>query len=723
MVRILSVCLALLATLATVSLWSAPVSADLIPGFRPPSIPIIVLSPTISMWVNADRLTDDYVRHWAGSTMAMSGLVSIDGTSYRFIGPQPTNTNMAALTQSQVIVTPTQTIAIFNDAGIQLNVTFSQSAFPDDLELYARPLAYITVSVTSTDGQKHAVQVYLDHAADVLVNDQGTKVDWSDVSQNLFSHTEAPMAHALRMGTYDQIAFMNRGDGTKNEWGHLYFATNSSRVVTAVQASSDVSRLAFATGKPMPPSDMRRPREAKDAWPASIYVLDYGTVTGDAVTSDYIVFAFDDVQSMFFFHQYQKPYWSHIFKDDVGQLLTAAFADYDKIIARCNQVDAAEVAALTKVGGDEYSTFSALAHRQATGATILVWNEERKQPWGYMKEISSDGDISTVDVIFPAAPFFVKYGPELLRLTLLPVLAYGQNETDIPYRLPWAPHHLGAWPVADIIGEEQEQMPMEESGNMLIMLAAIAQQQNMDVKWLEPYWPALQTWANYLNVSLPDPGEQLCTDDFEGPSPHNVNLALKGTMGLASYSLLLSYNGQNDEAALYMAAAKNYVNDWLAMGVDQSGDHFKLQFNLNNTWSTKYNLMWQYALNIDLFPQSVADNEISWYKSHANKFGVPLDSRGPLLKCDWLSWAAAFATQQSDAEMFYNYIYNFANTSPSRVPFSDFYDSSTNKVIGFQARPVMGGLYARLLTAGAKMNKVATNEPKSIHRHFRSHKA
>jgi len=37
----------------------------------------------------------------------------------------------------------------------------------------------------------------------------------------------------------------------------------------------------------------------------------------------------------------------------------------------------------------------------------------------------------------------------------------------------------------------------------------------------------LKIWADYIVVSLPDPGNQLCTDDFEGPSPHNVNLAAK----------------------------------------------------------------------------------------------------------------------------------------------------------------------------------------------------
>ena len=172
--------------------------------------------------------------------------------------------------------------------------------------------------------------------------------------------------------------------------------------------------------------------------------------------------------------------------------------------------------------------------------------------------------------------------------------------------------------------------------------------------------------------------------------------------------------------------------------------------------------MWQYALQLDLFPQSVADAEVAWYLSHANRFGVPLDSRSAMVKCDWLSWAAAFATKQADAQHLLDYIYTFADQSPSRSPFSDWFNSSplnsphtshsrthsltgrihtgtrhtctaqreaegqgrrlsisrascsrpadcvlvcavacrcrtTNRMIGFTARPVMGGLYARTL--------------------------
>ena len=378
-------------------------------------------------------------------------------------------------------------------------------------------------------------------------------------------------------------------------------------------------------------------------------------------------------------------------------MLATAFNDYDAALAACELFDTQQLQALTTAGGAEYATFTALSHRQVTGATAVVWNEARQSVWAYMKEISSDGDISTVDVIYPASPFFVLYAPELLKQMLLPILAYGQNETDIPYVLPWAPHHLGFWPVADINSYEQEQMPMEESANLLIMLAAIAQQQGNNVSYLKPYWPALTQWANYLNVSLPDPGIQTCTDDFEGPSPHNVNLALKGILGLGSFALLLNASGQPQEAALYQAAAEDYVQQWLKMGLDNSGDHYRLQYNLNNTFSIKYNLMWQYVLNFNYFPRSVADTEIAYYLTHTNQYGVPLDSRGALTKVDWVSWAAAFASKQNDAESLFHSLYVFANRTESRVPFSDYYNTKTNRQIGFQARPVLGGLWARVL--------------------------
>jgi hypothetical protein len=101
------------------------------------------------------------------------------------------------------------------------------------------------------------------------------------------------------------------------------------------------------------------------------------------------------------------------------------------------------------------------------------------------------------------------------------------------------------------------------------MLAAIAQRQDWDVQYLDRYWPLLDTWATYLIASLPDPGNQLCTDDFEGPSPHNVNLAAKGIVGLGAYAQLVNASGDYVKANRIMQKAQEFVANWLAMGKQQ----------------------------------------------------------------------------------------------------------------------------------------------------------
>lgn len=109
-------------------------------------------------------------------------------------------------------------------------------------------------------------------------------------------------------------------------------------------------------------------------------------------------------------------------------------------------------------------------------------NDRIGMPWLFIKEISSDGDVSTVDVIYPAAPFFLQQNPEALRLIMEPVLEYAANGTGLYsnnntgyyYNKLYAPHHLGSWPVCDITPAEQENMPVEETGNMLLLLSAYA---------------------------------------------------------------------------------------------------------------------------------------------------------------------------------------------------------------------------------------------------------
>ena len=323
-----------------------------------------------------------------------------------------------------------------------------------------------------------------------------------------------------------------------------------------------------------------------------------------------------------------------------------------------------------------------------------------------------------MDVIYPAAPFFLATGNvETLKRLLLPVLVYAANMTQIygqpqVYDLEWAPHHLGQWPLCNLRADEQEQMPLEESGNLLLMVAAIVQAQrgsNNDpiaksLEWLAPFWGVLNRYATYAQASLPDPQDQLCTDDFAGPSPHNTNLAAKGIVALAAWAEVARLNPTVDasmaegDAKAYAGNASVLALKWQDMALDESGSHYKLQFDLPGTWSQKYNLLFQEVLQLDPkpFPPEVLELEGAWYAANMNQYGIPLDSRQEYTKHDWSMWVAAMGTDKQ-----FNSIveacFAFANNTMNRVPFGDWTHTSTPQAIAFKARPVMGGIYAKLL--------------------------
>ncbi|MBE6251547.1 MAG: DUF4965 domain-containing protein [Bacteroidales bacterium] len=53
---------------------------------RAPAYPLITIDPFTSAWSAADRLYDAPVTHWTGAEHQLLGVVSVDGTDYRFLG-------------------------------------------------------------------------------------------------------------------------------------------------------------------------------------------------------------------------------------------------------------------------------------------------------------------------------------------------------------------------------------------------------------------------------------------------------------------------------------------------------------------------------------------------------------------------------------------------------------------------------------------------------------
>ena len=193
-----------------------------------------------------------------------------------------------------------------------------------------------------------------------------------------------------------------------------------------------------------------------------------------------------------------------------------------------------------------------------------------------------------------------------------------------------------------------------------------------------------------------DPENQLCTDDFAGHWAHNANLSVKAIMGIAGYSEMAKMLGFNDIADKYATIAQKMAVKWEEMA--NEGDHYRLAFDRKNTWSQKYNMIWDKMWNLNLFPNNVIGKEINYYLTKQNPYGLLLDSRKDYTKSDWIMWTAAMSSDQVTFEKFVDPLYKYINETVSRVPVSDWYDTKTAQMTGFKARSVIGGHWMKVLT-------------------------
>lgn len=657
-------------------------------ALRAPATPLIVHDPYFSIWSTGDRLTDGPTKHWTGVRHELNGLVRVDEKTYRFLGDA--DRGIPALEETNRQITPTRTVVTLQSAEIELRVTFLTPAFPDDLRIMARPITYLVWDVKSRDGAKHDVALYLDADAAIATNSRDESVVWS--------RAEVKGLHLLRTGTTRQPMLEKSGDNLRIDWGYFYLAVPAAEGASTLAAGNQTYRDEFtSTGQISQEDDLVQPRMPQSRYPPAPtlnLVLNLGSVGSEAITR-HVLLGYDDVYSVEYMQQRLLPYWRKEYST-FSALLEGAENDYLPLKKQVEQYDADLQHDLTQAGGPEFAAIATLAFRQAIGAHTLV--EDADGTAFFMpKENFSNGSISTVDVLYPSSPMFLFLNPKLAEAQLEPVMRYAQSAR---WKFPFAPHDLGVYPLANgqLYGggevSEEDQMPVEESGDMILMVAAIAHAEH-NADFAGRYWPLLTKWAEYLLGKGFDPENQLCTDDFAGHLAHNTNLSIKAIEALAAYSQLAEKLGDHKAAAQYEAAAKSMASRWVSMAKDN--DHYRLSFDKANTWSQKYNLVWDNILDFHLFPAEVADREIAFYKTHLNRFGLPLDNRASYTKLDWTLWSATLARNPADFQTMIHPIFEFLNHTPDRVPMTDWYDTVSAREIGFQARSVVGGVYIKLL--------------------------
>ncbi|HSY20131.1 MAG TPA: DUF5127 domain-containing protein [Candidatus Acidoferrales bacterium] len=668
-------------------------------SFRPPSVPLVACNPYFSIWSPADALTGADTTHWTGKAQRLTGLVRIDGKTFRLMGKEPSA--IPALPQTQLEVLPTRTIYSFAGEGVNVTLTFMTATLPEDLDILSRPVTYLTWDCSATDGQKHSIETYFDASSELAVNTPDQTVVWSAEKMSGVS--------ALKVGSQDQRVLGQSGDDLRIDWGYLYVAAASGQKALLASVDAAAGREAFAKSGKLSASvaSSVSERQPATAAPVSALVLRFGEV-GEKPVSRWMMLAYDDLYSIQYMKKNLRPYWRRN-GWEAADLLKAAAHDYDSLKLRCETFDRELVADLTGAGGENYAHLGALAFRQCFAAGVFV-ADGNGQPLQFCKENHSNGCISTSDVFYPMSPQFLLFGPSVAKSFIVPFMNYAASER---WKFPFAPHDLGTYPKANgqVYGDGERgvnnQMPVEESGNLLCLFAAVGEMEG-NANFAGLYWKQLEQWAAYLKEKGFDPEKQLCTDDFAGHLAHNVNLSAKAICGLGSFAKLCELRGDQAKADEYYQLARDAAQRWVKEADD--GDHFRLAFDRPGTWSQKYNLVWDKVLGLNLFPAEVARKEMDFYRKMQNDYGLPLDNRETYTKLDWITWTATLTQNREDFDALIASVIHFINSTPNRSPMTDWYETKTAKKVGFTARPVVGGVFMRMLYEKAIWQKYAQRD-------------
>jgi hypothetical protein len=517
--------------------------------------------------------------------------------------------------------------------------------------------------------------------------DRAQKVEWSyGTAGNTAYHQFARQT---------QAAFSEEGD--QAEWGDWYYAASSTDSLTHKSGADNDVRSQFVSSGALDASADGEYRAINDRYPVFGFSDNIGRVGNSSKSSLFTIFHAQAEAAQFNTGSGLKgvpSLWreQHSKNEDALEFFHNDFKD---IHNKSVELDAQVSDDAKRVGGQDYVTILALAARQAWAATQVAGTSAN--PYIFMKEISSNGNMNTVDVIYPSSPLLLYFNPSWLKLLLDPVYIVMENGLwpeefsihDIGFHYPNATGHAS---------EETQEMPVEESGNMLILSLAYAQKTG-DTAYLTQHYDLLRQWTDYLVSNTLIPASQQSTDDFAGALANQTNLALKGIIAIRAMSAIANLTDHPADATSYSDTAASYITQWQDLGINRadSPPHTTLSYNNASSHGLLYNLYADALLNTSLVPRSVYEMQSAFYPTIAEAYGVPLDTRHTWGKNDWEMWSAAVASESTRTEMLARLARWIGETS-TNSPVADLYDAVTGGygAVPFKARPVVGGWFALL---------------------------
>lgn len=648
-----------------------------------PAYPLITCDPFFSVWSMSDTLYGDQTRHWTGSQHSMTGIITVDGVQKLFMGklrhnPYYNSCGPSPIEQTGLQVTPLKTKYTFSDGQIELEICFITPLILTDLELMSRPVSYISYNIKSLDSKTHDCSVYIDFSSLMAVNKPDEEV--------LFGRTD----RTVWCGRGERNMLEVSGDDHRINWGYLHVSSLDGELgVTKDSMKHNAYKKDVLTDSSIPDGLTK----VSDDFPAIFYKNT--CQIGEKPFASFICVAYDDIHSLIYFGKEVDAYYKK--SSSFTDMLNNSMDSYEDIIKKADIFEKDLLEKANSISSD-YAKLVSIAYRQSVAAHKLVWTGD--EGIFVSKECYSNGCAATVDVTYPSVPLFLIYNPTLVEYMLNPIfkmIELGKWNFD------FAPHDAGQYPLLNgqVYGLEKNelqnsmQMPIEECGNIILCIAAICRASG-NTSYAQKHYNMLKQWADYLVQFGFDPENQLCTDDFAGHLAHNCNLSVKAIMGIAAWGMILDMSGNKDEGVKYISKAREFAEKWKTEAAD--GDHYRLAFDKPDSWSIKYNLVWDKLFGLNIFDEDIFVSETSYYMKKINQYGLPLDSRSDYTKSDWQMWSTVLSDNNEYRDKIVSSMLKMLSDTNDRVPFTDWYYTTRAVQEGFQNRTVQGGLFINMLS-------------------------
>lgn len=632
-------------------------------SFRPCAVPLITVDPYFSIWSFEDKLYSDYTRHWSGRANPMFAGVIINDCFYSVMGhpfskPLVKSRTLRHLEQKSLNITPLRTEYIFENEALELTLSFLSPLILNRFDIMSRPVSYMEYNIKRKTDEDIKLKFVFGISAQCCVDVPGQKVRFGKTSVSTY------------MGNDKQNILSKTGDDVCIDWGYLHISEPDAKLVNMIDVSHKY-KLGFNE------LDFSKAYNAYADNPVLLVEKDD--------EKGFLALAYDEINPIEYLGDRLNEYYTEYFAS-FGEMFVSSVKEYEAIKETAFKYEE-KLLNDFKPFGKKYTDICSLAFRQAVAAHKLVKDKDGNLLF-LSKECHSNGCIGTMDITYPSMPLFLKYNPSLVLGMLRPIVKYAKGDS---WKYDFAPHDLGQYPKANgqvytDLGEEFH-MPVEECGNALITLAAIKRAGFGD-DFIDENKDIFKLWADYLVKYGYMPENQLCTDDFSGHIKNNCNLSLKAIIGIAAYSYLYNDNS-------YMDIAKKMAKDWEK---DASNDlATRLSFDVKDSWSLKYNIIWDKIFGFGLFSEETYEKEIKLYSNNMNRYGVPLGYSYSYSKLDWMFWTTVMTDNKDYFEKIVDAAYLRICETCDRAPMGDWYDTVDSLEYCFRNRSVVGGIFINLI--------------------------